>query len=249
MPAHPGKRKKAPNRYTGPGYSLELAKRVCDRVAEGYSLNRACEMDGDGLYGALFHFWRKEHSEEVQPLYDDARMSQLEAWADEIVDIADGMRRTEAQREEMAADGGGRRKKAERIMSFGDGDEDGSVPAKRGPGRPAKPENEDGSGKKGRGAYDYHAVKRDFLRIDSRKWLLSKLNPAKWGDRVQTQVTGPEGGALMVQVVRFGDLPVTEQVELKATVRESLPEPAVDVPVVENRKRRGGNGKTVKADS
>jgi hypothetical protein len=176
------------------------------------------------LYGKLFHWWRKEYAEEVQPLYDDARMAQLEAWADEIVDIADGLRRTDVQREEMAADAGGRKSKAKAV---------------------AIADEKFGKVEKSKGNYDYHAVKRDYLRIDSRKWLLSKLNPSKWGDRVQTQVTGPEGGALMVQVVRFGDLPVTEQVELKATVRESLPEPVVDVPV----KRRGKNGEAVKADA
>jgi hypothetical protein len=33
-------------------------------------------------------------------------------------------------------------------------------------------------------------VQRDRLRIDTRKWLLSKLAPRVYGDRVQTEVSG-----------------------------------------------------------
>jgi hypothetical protein len=33
-------------------------------------------------------------------------------------------------------------------------------------------------------------VQRDRLRVDSRKWLLSKLNPKKYGDKLDVGVTG-----------------------------------------------------------
>ncbi|HEY8872960.1 MAG TPA: hypothetical protein VIM52_08010, partial [Stellaceae bacterium] len=35
------------------------------------------------------------------------------------------------------------------------------------------------------------------LQIDSKKWLLSKLNPAQFGDRLATEITGKDGGPLM----------------------------------------------------
>jgi hypothetical protein len=36
-------------------------------------------------------------------------------------------------------------------------------------------------------------VQRSRLRIDSRKWVASKLKPKKYGDRIQQDVTLPEG--------------------------------------------------------
>lgn len=37
-------------------------------------------------------------------------------------------------------------------------------------------------------------VQRSKVRIDARKWLASKLKPKKYGDRVQQEVSGPNGG-------------------------------------------------------
>jgi hypothetical protein len=37
-------------------------------------------------------------------------------------------------------------------------------------------------------------VQRSRLRVDSRKWLLSKLKPERYGDKLA--VTGPNGGAI-----------------------------------------------------
>jgi len=41
-------------------------------------------------------------------------------------------------------------------------------------------------------------VARDRLRIDARKWVASKLLPKKYGDKVQAEVSGPDGGAIAV---------------------------------------------------
>lgn len=41
-------------------------------------------------------------------------------------------------------------------------------------------------------------VERSRLSVDSMKWLLSKLAPKKYGDRVQQEITGAEGGPLVV---------------------------------------------------
>ena len=42
-------------------------------------------------------------------------------------------------------------------------------------------------------------VERTKLQIDSRKWLLSKLNPKKYGDNSKLQLTGEDGGPLIVK--------------------------------------------------
>lgn len=44
-------------------------------------------------------------------------------------------------------------------------------------------------------------VQRDKLRVDTRKWLLAKLQPKKYGDKTQTEISGPDGGPVKVQDV------------------------------------------------
>lgn len=43
-------------------------------------------------------------------------------------------------------------------------------------------------------------IQRARLRVDSRKWIASKLFPKKYGDKVQQEVTGAEGGPVAFQV-------------------------------------------------
>lgn len=47
------------------------------------------------------------------------------------------------------------------------------------------------------------AMGRSRLRVDTRKWLLSKIAPKRYGDSIA--VTGADGGALVVEIVKFGD--------------------------------------------
>lgn len=42
-------------------------------------------------------------------------------------------------------------------------------------------------------------VDRSRLMVDARKWILSKLAPKKYGDRTQTEITGADGGPLVVR--------------------------------------------------
>jgi hypothetical protein len=42
--------------------------------------------------------------------------------------------------------------------------------------------------------FNGEAARRSQIRIDARKWLLSKLVPKKYGDRVSQEISGPEGG-------------------------------------------------------
>lgn len=46
--------------------------------------------------------------------------------------------------------------------------------------------------------FDAIAVARNRLRVDARKWLASKMAPKKYGEKVQNELTGPDGGALQV---------------------------------------------------
>lgn len=44
-------------------------------------------------------------------------------------------------------------------------------------------------------------VNRSRLRIDSRKWLMSKLNPKKYGDKIEQTIKGEDGPAVL-QIVQ-----------------------------------------------
>jgi len=42
----------------------------------------------------------------------------------------------------------------------------------------------------GREVVNNNVIQRDRLRVDTRKWLLAKMNPKKFGDRISQEITG-----------------------------------------------------------
>lgn len=44
-------------------------------------------------------------------------------------------------------------------------------------------------------------INRSRLRVDARKWLMSKLAPKKYGDKITQEVTGAGGGPVQLQRV------------------------------------------------
>ena len=40
---------------------------------------------------------------------------------------------------------------------------------------------------------------RDRLRVDTRKWILSKLVPKKYGTKVTAEITGADGGPVQTE--------------------------------------------------
>lgn len=49
---------------------------------------------------------------------------------------------------------------------------------------------------------DNDVIQRSRLRVETRKWIASKLKPKKYGDRLQTELSGSVG--ISVEIVRFG---------------------------------------------
>lgn len=39
-------------------------------------------------------------------------------------------------------------------------------------------------------------IQRSRLRVDARKWMAGKIAPKKYGDKVQAEVSGPDGGPI-----------------------------------------------------
>lgn len=46
-------------------------------------------------------------------------------------------------------------------------------------------------------------INRSRLRIESRKWLMAKLAPKVYGDKVTQEHTGPSGGPIQTQAITF----------------------------------------------
>lgn len=47
-------------------------------------------------------------------------------------------------------------------------------------------------------------VQRSRLRVDSRKWYASKVAPKKYGEKVQQEVSGPDGAPLVPVINLYG---------------------------------------------
>ncbi len=50
------------------------------------------------------------------------------------------------------------------------------------------------------------AIQRNRLRIDSRKWMLSKMLPKVYGDKLHTEHTGQDGGPIQLAAVDLKSL-------------------------------------------
>lgn len=45
-------------------------------------------------------------------------------------------------------------------------------------------------------------IQRSRLRVDSRKWFASKVLPKKYGDKVQQEISGPNGGPVQTESIQ-----------------------------------------------
>lgn len=52
---------------------------------------------------------------------------------------------------------------------------------------------------------DHEHISRSKLRVDSRKWLMAKMAPKKYGDKVTTVMTGPNDGPIQTEDVSARD--------------------------------------------
>lgn len=44
-------------------------------------------------------------------------------------------------------------------------------------------------------------IQRARLRVDTRKWIASKLKPKKYGDKIETTHQGPNGGPIVISSI------------------------------------------------
>lgn len=120
-------------------YTKAKAAKICLMLSEGLTLRKICKIEGMPALSTVMRWLGDDKNEAFREQYAQARESQREHWADEIIDIAD----------------------------------DGS--------------NDTYIDEKGNTKTDWDVVHRSRLRVDSRKWLLSKLEPKKYGDKVEAE--------------------------------------------------------------
>jgi hypothetical protein len=68
---------------------------------------------------------------------------------------------------------------------------------------------------------DHEHIQRSKLRCDNRKWLMSKMLPKKYGDRVVNEHTGADGGPIKIESK-------VEVLALLAGAFDALPPPTIE---------------------
>ena len=61
-------------------------------------------------------------------------------------------------------------------------------------------ESDDKSGASAKEVCNHEWIARSRLRVDTRKWLAAKLAPKKYGEQQKVELTGKDGGDLIVNV-------------------------------------------------
>jgi hypothetical protein len=126
-------------------FDASIGLAICSRIAGGESLRKICSDPDMPVQSTVFKWLSSNEAFSKQ--YAHARTVQMEAMAEEILEIADS----------------------------------------------ADSEN-------------YNPSR---LQVDTRKWLMSKLAPKKFGDKVEQFISGPEGGpikaSISVQFVKTND--------------------------------------------
>jgi hypothetical protein len=134
-------------------YSVELADEICRRIANGETLNTVCEDPAIPVSASAVRQWDLDDRDGFSGKYASAKRQLIEAWSDQLVQIADN---------------------------------------------------------------DLLEPNDRRVRIDTRKWLMSKLNAAKYGDKVT--LAGDAKNPLQ-HVVRALDLTKLSGPELDALER------------------------------
>ena len=117
-------------------YTPDLGHQICRRLLEGETLKAICQDKGMPSDSTV-RLWVLDNVQGFAEQYARARLVGYHTMADDIIDIADFHRETDAA-----------------------------------------------------------SVNRDRLKVDTRKWLLSKALPKIYGDKLTAEVTGKDGGPL-----------------------------------------------------
>lgn len=132
-------------------YSQELADKICEQLASGDSMRTVAKSDGMPAMATMFRWLREKP--EFREQYAKAKEEAADAYAEEMMDIAD------------------------------DASNDWMV-------RHGKDDQESWQ-------LNGEHVQRSRLRIDTRKWIASKLKPKKYGDKIDMTSDGEKLGVAL----------------------------------------------------
>lgn len=141
-------------------FSPTIAARICDEIADGFSLVKVCEAEGMPHRSTVYDWLGRQEPE-------------CKAFADKYA------RAVEARAEKLA----------EEIITISD-DDSGDFGFK-------KVRNEDGESAEV--FIDKDNIQRAKLKVDSRKWIASKLFPRKYGDYQRTDGELTHKGSIVIQ--------------------------------------------------
>ena len=125
-------------------FSQDIANRICEELAIGYSLRSVCKADDMPSIATVFNWFRT--NKEFLEQYARAKQESADAMAEDILDIAD----------ESTNDW--------KTLEYADGREYDVV--------------------------NNEAVQRSRLRVDTRKWLMAKMKPKKYGEKLDVVSDG-----------------------------------------------------------
>lgn len=123
-------------------YTDEIADKLCESIAMGSSMVKACSAEGMPAPRTVYK-WLREKEGFLQN-YEHAKEDQADLFAEEVVEISDN-----AQGDYIEVEG------CPQLVS----------------------EN----------------IQRSRLRVDARKWTASKFKSKRYGDKIQQEITAPEG--------------------------------------------------------
>jgi len=175
MPDGSGKPKRQKGRPTL--YTEDVGNEICDRLAEGESLNAICR-DARMPAEALVRQWAKNVDENPRLNAFSTRYTRARECGYEVI--------------------------AEQILGFGTADCTGPD-----------------------GYVDNGEIQRLRLLSENRKWLLSKMLPKQFGDKVTQEITGEDGGALITRIELVPVAPRVRAIEdSQRQIEHEVDEPA-----------------------
>jgi len=68
---------------------------------------------------------------------------------------------------------------------------------------------------------DATAVARNRLRIDTRKWMLAKMLPKVYGDKVTSEITGANGGPVQIAALSLNSLSDAELSQMQVMLSKA----------------------------
>jgi hypothetical protein len=125
-------------------YTQELADRICEQLALGYSIRTVCRGEGMPSVASIFN-WFRTYPEFLEQ-YTRAKQESSDAMAEDILDIAD-----DGSNDYMAIT---RKDESEAWQLNGE------------------------------------HLQRSRLRVETRKWLMAKMKPKKYGEKLDVVSDG-----------------------------------------------------------